>query len=246
MDDSLISSSPTLFISDVHIGSGRTRITKLLNILNDFPSLSLHIVGDFIDFYEMSRRQVFSITPVEKDLIKLVLEKLVIGKLSWTIGNHEIHYLSLLRTFLGSDAISVSHYYPSANLRVLHGDSLVDFFPSSGPLRRVAHWLLTYDRLATLFNVNSYRSSDIFHCTSSGKRVMSEFLSNAFQFCENSNSRVLITGHIHNATLVANQNLLIANLGSWTCRKGHYLVWDGLKTFKLFDEDRKLVSFKSL
>ncbi len=46
----------TLFISDVHLGTKKSQVNKLLDVLKDYEFENLIIVGDFIDLTALKKK----------------------------------------------------------------------------------------------------------------------------------------------------------------------------------------------
>ena len=108
-----------LFLSDLHLGTGRTRAGALWTLLQREPSERVVLVGDILDLTSWQQRQP-RFSKAEWQVLQWLLQRHRAGELVWLLGNHE----QPLRDWLGASAacswISEQLTYTSLHLSLIH------------------------------------------------------------------------------------------------------------------------------
>lgn len=139
----------SLFISDLHIGSKHSKISKLLLFLKENEFNNIFIIGDFIDTWALKRN--FYWTQEYSTLIQKLLRKSRHGtNIFWILGNHEDCLYDFVGTEFGNIKIMDEYIYKigDKNYLITHGqkyDGLVKYTVS---LQKIGSFL--YDILLDL------------------------------------------------------------------------------------------------
>ena len=88
-----------LFLSDLHLGSGRTRARALWELLQRERSERVVLVGDILDLTSWQQSQP-RFSQAEWLVVQWLLQRQRAGELVWLLGNHE----QPLRDWLGASA----------------------------------------------------------------------------------------------------------------------------------------------
>lgn len=233
-----------LFLSDVHLGTRRTEIRRLLQQLKAHPSQRLVLVGDILDCTAWRKRgAVFSTSEVELVLwlVAAAAERQVI----WVLGNHE----RPLREAMGSTVMEVikdhipglpiTHRYvhqskDGQRLAVIHGDCLGH---GSGRWQRLDHLgyqvLVELERWSRRLGLPSPTLA--VQQGRGGQRVIAAFHRDAAAWAERHGFDGVICGHIHSACLEHHGPLRVLNTGCWTHPPGTFLVETAEGCWQLWD-----------
>ena len=222
-----------LFISDVHLGTGRTAARRLLQQLKAHPSERLVLVGDILDCTAWRKRgAVFSPDDVEVLLwlVAAAAERQVI----WVLGNHE----RPLREAMGSNVmrtikndmprLPIAHRYihqskDGQRLAVIHGDCLGH---GSGRWQHLDDWgyqtLVELERWSRRLGLPS--PTRAVQQGRGGQEVITAFHRDAAAWAQRHGFDGVICGHIHSACLEDHRAVRVLNTGCWTHSPGTFLV----------------------
>lgn len=139
----------TIFISDLHLGTRRSRTDLLLHFLKTTDSDTLYLVGDIIDNWALKRKWHWDQS--HNDVIQKILRKGRKGtKIIYIPGNHDEAFRDFTAQSLGSVHIKMTDIHNTADGRkylVLHGDEF-------DTVVRYAKWLAFLGDRAYEFAVN--------------------------------------------------------------------------------------------
>ncbi len=139
----------TIFISDLHLGTRRSRTDLLLHFLKNTESDTLYLVGDVIDNWALKRKWHWDQS--HNDVIQKLLRKGRKGtKIVYIPGNHDEAFRAFTAQSLGSVNIKMSDIHNTADGKkylVLHGDEF-------DTVVRYAKWLAFLGDRAYEFAVN--------------------------------------------------------------------------------------------
>lgn len=114
----------TIFISDVHLGTKRSRTDLLLHFLKHTESEKLYLVGDIIDNWALKRRWFWDQS--HNDVIQKLLRKGRKGtKIVYIPGNHDEAFRDFTAQRLGGVDIKRNDIHTTAEGKkylILHGD----------------------------------------------------------------------------------------------------------------------------
>lgn len=227
-----------LFLSDVHLGTGRTRARALWTLLQREPSERVVLVGDILDLTSWQQRHP-RFSQVEWQVLQWLLQRHRAGELVWLLGNHE----QPLRDWLGTSAacswISEQLTYTSLHgqrLLVTHGDQLdcqaISFNRGEELAIRLCHRL---ESQHLRWNLKLPSPSALAMGTASGRRLISRFHSAQLEAARQAGVDGIICGHSHGAALEQRDGLLLINTGCWTHPPGTVVVETACGSWELLD-----------
>lgn len=219
----------TIFISDVHLGSGSCKATELVNFLKHNECEKLVIIGDFFDGWKVAQNR----WRWHKDQSKVVELILKMARkhgvrVIYVPGNHDEFIRPLINNF-SMDNIEFHNTYTHLGLDgkrylVVHGD-LFD------GITRVAPWISflgdkLYDLLITCNTyVNAIRRNFGFGYWSLSQYLkykvkkavdfIFEFEKNLAGYCKKKGFDGVICGHIHHAEIKVIDGITYMNDGDW-------------------------------
>ena len=113
-----------IWISDVHLGTSKSRCERLLELLQLTESESLHLVGDIVDSWELKRHWYWSHS--HNEVVQSIFEKANQGiKVMFIPGNHDEPFRKFIGLNLAGIRIRDKLIYTTASgkrMLVLHGD----------------------------------------------------------------------------------------------------------------------------
>jgi len=215
----------TLFISDVHMGSGFSRADLLLETLEAYEYKSLYIVGDFIDGWKFNRN--FHWTQSCNDVLKKILELAETIPVYYCIGNHDEFLRSFAPATLNEIKIAERFIHTTAGGRkmiVRHGDFLdyavkhMAWLAHFGDkmlsfiltLNRASYWLQQKIKIR-YWSLSNYLRRKVNKVLSTLKNFKKMIM---FETVEEELEGV-ICGHIHAPEIVEEDDFLYCNCGDW-------------------------------
>jgi UDP-2,3-diacylglucosamine pyrophosphatase LpxH len=114
----------TIFISDLHLGTRRSRTDLLLHFLKHTESDTLYLVGDVIDNWALKRKWFWQQS--HNDVIQKLLRKARKGtRVVYIPGNHDEAFRDFTAQSLGGVEIKMNDLHTTADGKkylILHGD----------------------------------------------------------------------------------------------------------------------------
>jgi UDP-2,3-diacylglucosamine pyrophosphatase LpxH len=114
----------TVFISDIHLGTKRSRTDLLLHFLKHVECEKLYLVGDIIDNWALKRKWFWQQT--HNDVIQKILRKARKGtKVVYIPGNHDEALRAFTNNDFGRIQIRLNDIHKTADGKrylILHGD----------------------------------------------------------------------------------------------------------------------------
>ena len=229
-----------LFLSDLHLGSGRTRARALWELLQRERSERVVLVGDILDLTSWQQSQP-RFSQAEWLVVQWLLQRQRAGELVWLLGNHE----QPLRDWLGASApcswISEQLTYTSLDgrrLLVTHGDQLerqaIAFNRSEEFGIRLFHRL---EQHHLRWNLKLPSPSALALRTGHGRNLINRFHNGQLEAARQAGVDGIICGHIHGAALEERDDLLLINTGCWTHPPGTAVVETACGSWQLLDGD---------
>ncbi|MEM9332106.1 MAG: UDP-2,3-diacylglucosamine diphosphatase [Pseudomonadota bacterium] len=114
----------TIFISDLHLGTKRSRTDLLLHFLKHTESEKLYLIGDIIDNWGLKRKWFWEQS--HNDVIQKILRKARKGtKVVYIPGNHDEVFRDFTKQSFGGVHIKLNDIHTTVDGRrylILHGD----------------------------------------------------------------------------------------------------------------------------
>ncbi len=219
----------TVFVSDVHMGSGVSQSGRLAEFLKSISTEQLCLVGDIVDMSALKRR--FSWSAENNALLRRIFKMAKKGvKVVYVPGNHDNDARGLANMDFAGILILKRYVHQTADGRrflVMHGDEF------DGVLREHLMFLYDlgdfgYELAVSVGNIITPILAWLFGVEWSLSRYLKSKVKNAVKFIGNYERLVaiearrhkvdgVVTGHIHTADLkTLDDGLLYANCGCWT------------------------------
>lgn len=241
----------TLFISDVHLGTRKSRADLLISVLKEYEWENLIIIGDFIDLTSLKRK--FYWKPEHSTVVQKILKASKKGKnVVYIIGNHD-HYL---RYLIGDETIKLGdilicdefHYetLKGEKIYIIHGDQFDGFIRLHPFIYVLGDW--AYEMSFKINKVYNYiRVSMGLNYWSLSKYLKSK-VKNAISFINDFKklsilklhkigSNSIMIGHIHTPCIETIENYVYYNTGDF-CESCSFIYEDlegNLKLVSLLD-----------
>lgn len=216
----------SLWLSDVHLGTGACRATELLDFLNEVHADKIYLVGDIIDLERMKSRPRFPEThmAVALKLMSLAREG---TEVVFIPGNHDFELRGLAGSDIGGIPVQLEavHQTPTGEKwLVMHGDLLDGRIRRGTNLERfgaAAYFLLTeadalINRLRRSLGHEYYSMSASLKARLSGAREYIErFETIVAEYAGERGFDGVVCGHIHKPGVRMIDGVLYANDGDW-------------------------------
>lgn len=224
----------SIFLSDTHIGSRNSDISKLLDFLKENECEYLFIIGDFIDGWELKNKWYWK--SEYNTLIQKLLRKSRKGtQIHITYGNHDDFLSGFENCQLGNIYVHRQYIHVLANNKkylILHGDQFDGIIQYTKWLQHVGSHLYNI-----ILNINNFinkvmrrsgRSYSFAKAIKANTKSALNFI-NKFEECvvtaaQKNNCDGVICGHVHTATNKMIENINYLNTGSWQENDFHVIV----------------------
>ena len=227
-----------LFLSDLHLGSGRTRARELWTLLQRERSERVVLVGDILDLTSWQQRQP-EFSEGEWQVLQWLLQRQRAGELIWLLGNHEQPLRDLLKDSPRCSWISEQLTYTSLHglrLLITHGDQL-ELSPMAFNrteefgIRLFNRW----ERQHLRWKLKLPSPSELVLGTGRGQSLLNRFYDAQLEAARRAKVDGIICGHIHGAALEERDGLLLINTGCWTHPPGTAVVETASGNWQLLD-----------
>ena len=226
----------SVFISDTHIGSKNTNITKLLEFLKDIECENLFIVGDFIDGWELKGKWRWKND--YNTLIQKLLRKSRKGtNIYLIIGNHDDFLFNFQDFEFGNIYIKREYIHTTANnqkILVIHGDQFDGIIKYAKWLQHLGSHLYNYiidinsfiNRFVRKFGINYSFAKFIKQNTKAALNFVNKFEECIADDAIDKKCQIVIAGHIHTPTHKIINGIHYYNCGSWQENEYHAVIED--------------------
>ncbi len=215
-----------IWISDVHIGTRHAQVNALLDFLRDNESQYLHIVGDFIDGWELSRNWYW--LDEYNVLIQKILRKSRKNvKVTFITGNHDEFLEQFVGTEFGRVKIVRDCIHTTADKKrilVLHGHQIDGMVQCSPWLEKLGsalyQWILDFNyyfnRVRRRFGFGYWSVAAYLKMKAkSAVKYVNDYEDAMIQMAQNRRAKGVICGHIHRAEMKPIGDMLYMNSGDW-------------------------------
>ncbi len=217
---------PTIFVSDVHLGTELASAEKLLDFLQSHTCDELFLVGDIVDGWR--GKSNFHWPQSHTDVIQEIVHMSMLGtKVTYVTGNHDEFLRRYSGLELGSFKLTDEAEYTTKagqKLLVIHGDQF-DFVSKSSRwlamvgdlgyrfLFSINHWL---NKWRSRYGYEYWSLSD--WAKSRVKRVVNflgKFEKLVAQECNQRGFQGIVCGHIHKPEISDINGTKYYNCGDW-------------------------------
>ena len=202
----------TLFISDVHLGTKKSQVDKLLDVLKDYEFENLIIVGDFIDLTALKKKFYWNAS--HSTVIQKVLRFSRKGvNVVYLLGNHDYFLRGLIKEemniSLGNILICDEYEYQTSKgekIYICHGDQFDGFIrlhPFLYVLGDFAYELSfkinkIYNKLRRVFGLDYWSLSKYLKSkVKDAVAFVNDFKYLSIKKLEETNCDSIMIGHIH-------------------------------------------------
>ena len=216
----------TIWISDVHLGTRHSQVTKLLDFLRQTECEQLYIVGDFIDGWQL-RRKWFWTEEYNVLVQKLLRKNRKQTRVTFIIGNHDEFLEQFLGLNFGAVHLAERTVHIAADGKryvVLHGhqfDGLAHFNRlldrvGSALYERILDMNVWVNRVRRLLGFGYWSFAS--YIKLKAKRAMkyvNDYEEALIQFARKSDASGIICGHIHRPEIRQVGDIVYMNCGDW-------------------------------
>jgi UDP-2,3-diacylglucosamine pyrophosphatase LpxH len=216
----------TIWISDVHLGTRHSQVTKLLDFLRQTECEQLYIVGDFIDGWQL-RRKWFWTEEYNVLVQKLLRKNRKQTRVTFIIGNHDEFLEQFLGLNFGAVHLAERTVHIAADGKryvVLHGhqfDGLAHFNRlldrvGSALYERILDMNVWVNRVRRLLGFGYWSFAS--YIKLKAKRAMkyvNDYEEALIQFARKSEAAGVICGHIHRPEIRQVGDVVYMNCGDW-------------------------------
>lgn len=199
----IIARHRTLFLSDVHLGSGNSKAIRLYEFLRNNDAESIYLVGDIIE-WSASRWP-----PFHDEVLKILAKRAVNGtKIVFVPGNHDKALRSHIGDY-GTFTIVTEAVFTRASgeeMLVMHGDE-TDLF-------RMDRFLWLVVKLEYLTGLNTWELLRKWFGRVIERHTES-FENKMMMLAHDRGFLSVVCGHIHSPNIV-DRGALYLNPGDWT------------------------------
>jgi UDP-2,3-diacylglucosamine pyrophosphatase LpxH len=215
-----------VFISDTHLGSGAAHPEELLQFLKELKTEYLFIVGDFLDFWIMSKKVRWN--NASSGVIQQILKMARHGtKVIYIPGNHDEHIRQFAGTSFDNIQIVNNTTYDTLRAKTLfitHGDEFDQVVKLHPTISKIG--ALAYDTIVRLNRwVNRLRrrmhlkrwsfSSYIKNSVKDAVKFVTNFEQILVDTADRQGYDGVICGHIHAPCVKKLNGLDYINCGDW-------------------------------
>ena len=200
----------TIIISDIHLGTPKSRAEKLTNVLRDWQFDRLIILGDLFDHQNLRK-----LSSKHWDFLNYIKNISTNTDVIWIEGNHDEQFQKIIPHLMNIKVYSeYSWEYKGCNYLALHGHQFDNFLTKNKTLLRWA--AVVYGKLQEL-DRQSFKISKIIQKTATMFFSSSSKLAyNAVSYGFKKGYNHVICGHTHKPAYTRIKDVHYYNTGCWT------------------------------
>ena len=216
----------TVFISDIHLGTKMSQADKLLDFMKTFECEKIYLVGDIVDCWAMSKKNIWN--QFHNDVVQKLLRKARKGtEIVYIPGNHD----DIMRNYCDNEfghiiiAEEAIHLGVDGKLYLItHGDQFDIVMRNAQWLAHFGSW--AYD-VSISMNVwlNKVRnllglphwslSSYLKYKVKESVNFIGDYEETLTKYVNNKGLSGIICGHIHHANIRDIDGITYMNCGDW-------------------------------
>ena len=210
----------TLFISDIHLGTKKSKPDKLLEIFDKYKFKKLVIIGDFIDLTSLSKKIYWenNHSKVIQKILKYSRKKV---EVVYILGNHDYYLRELIKDGninLGKIEICNEHIHQTIKgerIYICHGDQFDGVVALNPILYRLGDWAYElsfklsrlYNKIRRIMGMQNWSLSK--YLKSKVKNLISfvnDFKTISVKKIEDTECNSIMIGHIHTPEIILGEH----------------------------------------
>lgn len=216
----------SIFLSDIHLGSGGCKAEALLEFLRDYDSDYLFLVGDIIDGWQLKSRWYWP--QAHNDVIQKILRKVRKGtRVRYIAGNHDSFVRKFIGLTFGGIEVCEDYVHVTADgkrLWLTHGDYFDGVIQHSRWITHIGD--VAYESVLVVnSHLNRLRarvglpywslSSYLKYKVKTAVQFIATFEEAVAKEAKKRGMDAVLCGHIHHAAMREIDGVLYLNDGDW-------------------------------
>jgi UDP-2,3-diacylglucosamine pyrophosphatase LpxH len=216
----------TVFISDIHLGTKMSQADKLLDFMKTFECEKIYLVGDIVDCWAMSKKNIW--TQFHNDVIQKLLRKARKGtEIVYIPGNHDDVMRSYCDNEFGHIIIANEAIHLGVDDKlylVTHGDQFDIVMRNAEWLAHLGSWAYDFsisisvllNKVRNLFGLSQWSlSSYLKYKVKKSVNFIGDYEETLTKYVKNKGLNGIICGHIHHANIRDIGDIKYMNCGDW-------------------------------
>ena len=216
----------TVFISDIHLGTKMSQADKLLGFMKTFECEKIYLVGDIVDCWAMSKKNIWN--QFHNDVVQKLLRKARKGtEIIYIPGNHD----DVMRNYCDNEFGHVIITNEAIHLGVDGKLYLVTHVDQFDIVMKNAEWLAhlgswAYDvsisisvmlnKIRNLLGLSHWSlSSYLKYKVKESVNFIGDYEETLTKYVKNKGLNGIICGHIHHANIRDIDDVRYMNCGDW-------------------------------
>jgi len=216
----------TVFISDIHLGTKMSQADKLLDFMKTFECEKIYLVGDIVDCWAMSKKNIWN--QFHNDVVQKLLRKARKGtEIIYIPGNHD----DVMRNYCDNEFGHVIITNEAIHLGVDGKLYLVTHVDQFDIVMKNAEWLAhlgswAYDvsismsvmlnKIRNLLGLSHWSlSSYLKYKVKESVNFIGDYEETLTKYVKNKGLNGIICGHIHHANIRDIDDVRYMNCGDW-------------------------------
>jgi UDP-2,3-diacylglucosamine pyrophosphatase LpxH len=216
----------TVFISDLHLGTKMSRADQLLNFMKTFECEKIYLVGDIVDCWAMSKKNIWS--QFHNDVVQKLLKKARKGvEIIYIPGNHDEVMRNYCDNEFGHIIIAKESIHIGENGKlylVTHGDQFDIVMRNAKWLAHLGSWAydvsisasIMLNKVRSLFGMSHWSlSAYLKNTVKESVNFIGDYEETLTKYVKNKGLDGIICGHIHHANIRDIDGVTYMNCGDW-------------------------------
>ena len=216
----------TVFISDIHLGTKMSQADKLLGFMKTFECEKIYLVGDIVDCWAMSKKNIWN--QFHNDVVQKLLRKARKGtEIIYIPGNHD----DVMRNYCDKEFGHVIIINEAIHLGVdgklylvTHGDQFDIVMKNAEWLARLGSWAydvsismsVMLNKIRNLLGLSHWSlSSYLKYKVKESVNFIGDYEETLTKYVKNKGLNGIICGHIHHANIRDIDDIRYMNCGDW-------------------------------
>jgi UDP-2,3-diacylglucosamine pyrophosphatase LpxH len=216
----------TVFISDIHLGTKMSQADKLLGFMKTFECEKIYLVGDIVDCWAMSKKNIWN--QFHNDVVQKLLRKARKGtEIIYIPGNHD----DVMRNYCDNEFGHVIITNEAIHLGVdgklylvTHGDQFDIVMKNAEWLAHLGSWAydvsisisVMLNKIRNLLGLSHWSlSSYLKYKVKESVNFIGDYEETLTKYVKNKGLNGIICGHIHHANIRDIDDVRYMNCGDW-------------------------------